>query len=174
MAGTKMASDEVVYVRLKRTLYGTWENVQDNAYKYIQKLNSIDNNKYPWGNSNYMGGITTFTQSDLYEVNGIQYPYMNAYYSWGNGYQWRVIWNENFNGDPNKLVIKAWSRVCTGFSTEERHDISIQNNHGCFLDLEEGLVYFDFHYYWSADDMAKDSRQTIKCYLAGTLTPEEF
>ena len=57
MEGTKMASDEVVYVRLKRTLYGTWGNANLNdANKYTQKLNSVDNNKHVWSNNNYMCG----------------------------------------------------------------------------------------------------------------------
>lgn len=175
MEGTQMASDDVVYVRLKRTLYGAWGNIQPgNANNYTQKLNEIDNTKYPWTNSNYMAGITKYTQDDLRVIDGIEYPYMNDYYVWGNGYQWRVLWGEYHNGDPNKIVIKAWSRVCGEWTTEERARISLENNHGCFLDLEEGLVYFDFHYYWNSGDMANDTRQTIKCYLAGGLTPDEF
>lgn len=175
MEGTKMASDEVVYVRLKRTLYGKWENVQpNNAYNYTQKLNSVDNTKHPWVNSNYMGGVTMHTNADLFEVNGIQYPYMNSYYSWGNGYQWRVIWDENLNGDPNKLVIKAWSRVCGEWTTEERAQNSLEGDRGSYLDLEDGLVYFNFFYWWNSSDKTAGNKQNIQCYLAGTLTPEEF
>ena len=175
MDGTKMASDEVVYVRLKRTLYGTWENVQpNNAYNYTQKLSSVDNTKHPWVNSNYMGGVTMHTNSDLFEISGIQYPYMNSYYSWGNGYQWRVIWDEHLNGDPNKLVIKAWSRVCGEWSTEERAQNSLENDRGSYLDLEDGLVYFNFYYWWNSSDKAAGNKQNIQCYLAGTLTPDEF
>ncbi len=174
MEGTQMASDEVVYVRLKRTLYGTWENVQNNEFFYTQKLNSVDNTKHPWVNSNYMGGVTAVTDSDLFEVNGIQYPYMNTYYSWGNGYQWRVIWDENLNGDPNKLVVKAWSRVCGEWTTEERAQKSLERDRGSYLDLEDGLVYFNFYYFWNSSDEAAGNKQNIQCYLAGTLTPEEF
>lgn len=175
MEGTKMASDDVVYVRLKRTLYGAWGNIQPgNANNYTQKLSSIDNTKYPWQNSNYMGGITKYTNDDLRTIDGVEYPYMNDYYVWGNGYQWRVVWGEYRDGDPNKVVVKAWSRVCGEWSTEERARISLANDHGSYLDLETGLVYFDFHYYWNSSDQAKDTRQTIKCYLAGGLTPEEF
>lgn len=148
-----------------------------NANNYTQKLNEIDNTKYPWSNSNYMAGITRSTlelQSGMYEVFGVQYPYMNDYYVWGRGYQWRVNWDEHFNGDPNKLVVKAWSCVTTGLSQEEQVQNSLDNDHGCYLDLEEGLVYFDFQYYWSNDDKASGAFQTIKCYLAGGLTPEEF
>lgn len=178
MEGTKMASDEVVYVRLKRTLYGTWGNIQPgNANNYTQKLNSVDNEKHPWQNSNYMVGITTptkATQEGMYEVFGVQYPYMNAYYVWGRGYQWRVNWDEHFNGDPNKLVVKAWCCVTTGMSTEDQVTNSLAHDNGCYLDLEDGLVYLNFQYFWSNDDKAKDARQNIKCYLAGGLTPEEF
>lgn len=178
MDGTKMASDDVVYVRLKRTLYGKWGNIQPgNANNYTQKLSSVDDTKYPWKNSNYMAGVTKptkATQEGMFLVNGVEYPYMNDYYVWGRGYQWRVNWGEYRNGDPNKVVVKAWSCVCSGFSTEQAAQNSLDNDQGSFLDLETGLVYFDFHYYWSADDQAKDARQTIKCYLAGGLTPEEF
>lgn len=178
MEGTKMASDDVVYVRLKRTLYGTWGNANLNdANKYTQKLNSVDNNKHVWSNNNYMCGITTptkATQAGMYEVFGVQYPYMNAYYVWGRGYQWRVNWDEHFNGDPNKLVVKAWCCVTTGMTLEDQVTNSLALDNGCYFDLEDGLVYLNFQYYWSNDDKAKDARQNIKCYLAGGITPDEF
>lgn len=82
--GSIMKSDDVVYVRLKRSLYGSWSN--RNSSDDLQKTSTPG-----WTNSNWMKATTK--PSDT-KVDGKAYPYVNCYYSWSTGYHWYVAWDE--------------------------------------------------------------------------------
>lgn len=92
--GSVMKSDDVVYVRLKRTLYGSWSNRDSND-------NTQKTTTPGWTNNNYMKATTKPIDTN---VNGVAYPYVNCYYSWSTGYHWYVAWNEIYNNDQNKRV----------------------------------------------------------------------
>ena len=62
--GSVMKSDDVVYVRLKRTLYGSWSNRDSNDY--TQKTTTPG-----WTNNNYMKATTKPIDTN---VNGVAYP----------------------------------------------------------------------------------------------------
>lgn len=161
--GYVMKSDDVVYVRLKRTLYGEWSNRDNNGY--LASVGGIDG----WRNCNYMK-TRTFYRGTV--VDGVAYPYCNEYYTWGRGYNWRVIWDQPYNGDATKRKVDIFSAVTTGFSEPQQRANTI--DHGSYFDMESGIVYLDFQYYWSSDDQKNDTRQTIKCYMVSPLTVEEF
>lgn len=160
--GSIMKSDDVVYVRLKRTLYGSWSN--RNSSDDLQKTNTAG-----WTNSNWMKATTK--PSDT-KVDGKAYPYVNCYYSWSTGYHWYVAWDEVYNGDQNKRVVHAFSKVTSGYN--EGQQVAQTMDYGSYFDMETGTVFFDFQYYWNDDDKNQDKRQTIKCYLESPLTVDEF
>ena len=160
--GSVMKSDDVVYVRLKRTLYGSWSNRDSND-------NTQKTTTPGWTNSNYMKATTKPIDTN---VNGVAYPYVNCYYSWSTGYHWYVAWNEIYNNDQNKRVVHVFSKVTSGYS--ESQQVEQTMDHGSYFDMETGTVFFDFQYYWNDDDKSQDKRQTIKCYLESPLTVEEF
>lgn len=160
--GSIMMSDDVVYVRLKRTLYGSWSNrdSSDNTHK---------TDTPGWVNNNWMKATTK--PSDTV-VDGQAYPYKNCYYTWSTGYHWYVAWDELYNGDQNKRVVHAFSKVTSGYS--EQQQVAQTMDHGSYYDMETGTVFFNFQYYWNDSDKANDKRQTIQCYLESPLTVEEF
>lgn len=160
--GYVMLSDDVVYVRLKRTLYGSWSNrsTGDDALK---------TDTPGWYNSNYMKATTKPSDTN---VDGRAYPYVNCYYSWSTGYHWYVGWDEVYNNEPNKRVVHAFSKVTSGYN--EQQQVAQVMDAGSYFDLETGMVYFNFQYYWNDSDKEQDKRQTIRCYLESPLTVEEF
>lgn len=158
--GYIMQTDDVVYVRLKRTLYGTWSNRSSDNYV----TGTSD-----WTKNNYMKAVTELSDTN---INGQPYPYKNCYYSWSTGYHWYVGWDEPYNGDSKKRVVHVFSKVTSGYTEEQQFSQTM--DHGSYFDMETGTVYFDFQYYWNDDDKAKDNKQTIHCYLQSPLTPEEF
>ena len=160
--GSVIMSDEVVYVRLKRTLYGSWSN--RNSSDDLQKTATSG-----WSNSNWMKATTK--PSDT-AVDGKAYPYVNCYYSWSTGYHWYVAWDEVYGGDPNKRVVHAFSKVTSGYN--EAQQVAQTMDYGSYFDMETGTVFFDFQYYWNDDDKNQDKRQTIQCYLESPLTVAEF
>lgn len=160
--GSVMMSDEVVYVRLKRTLYGSWSN--RNTSDDLQKTATPG-----WSNSNWMKATTRRSDTN---VGGAAYPYVNCYYTWSTGYHWYVAWDEVYDGDPTKRVVHAFSKVTSGYN--EGQQMTQTMDHGSYFDMQTGTVFFDFQYYWNDDDKAQDKRQTIKCYLESPLTVDEF
>ncbi len=160
--GSVMQSDDVVYVRLKRTLYGSWSNRDSNDY--LQKTGTSG-----WSGSNYMKATTNPSDTN---VDGTAYPYANYYFSWSRGYHWYVAWDEIYNGDQNKRVVHCFSGVTSGYTQQQQ--VAQTMDYGSYFDMETGTVFFDFQYYWNDDDKANDKRMTIKCYLESPLTVEEF
>ena len=157
--GYIMQTDDVVYVRLKRTFYGTWSNrTNDN---YVTGTSG-------WTKNNYMRATTLVSDT---KVNGQAYPYKNCYYSWSTGYHW-YVGEELYNGDAKKRVVHVFSKVTSGYT--ESQQVSQTMNNNSYFYMETGTVYFDFQYYWNDDDKAKDNKQTIHCYLQSPLTPDEF
>lgn len=160
--GSIMMSDDVVYVRLKRTLYGSWSN--RSSSDDLQKTATPG-----WSNSNWMKATTKQSTTN---VDGKAYPYVNCYYSWSTGYHWYVAWDEVYNGEPTKRAVHVFSKVTSGYN--EGQQVAQTMDYGSYFDMETGTVFFDFQYYWNDDDKNQDKRQTIKCYLESPLTVDEF
>lgn len=159
--GAVMTSEDVVYVRLKRTLYGTWSNSKSDGYV----IGSAG-----WTSDNYMKATTS--PYAVYTDKGWKYCYCNFYYSWARGYHWYVAWDEVYAGDPNKRVIHAFSSATSGLSDEQNRDYPVDL--GSHFDMTEGKVWFNFQYFYSEADKEINKRQTIKCYLESPLTVSEF
>lgn len=157
--GYMMQTDDVVYVRLKRTFYGTWSNrTTDN---YVTGTSG-------WTKNNYMKATTQLSDT---KINGVAYPYKNCYYSWSTGYHW-YVGEESYNGDAKKRVVHVFSKVTSGYTEQQQFDNTMNNE--SYFDMETGTVYFSFEYYWNDSDKQQDKRQTIHCYLQSPLTPDEF
>lgn len=176
--GTQVTTEDIVYVRLKRTLIGMWGNNENGDG--IKKSENVDNNEHPWVHPNSMKAQTRAIEAgDGYEYDTVNggYTYQNWYYVWERGYQWRVLWDTNYvdaNGKeyPHRRKVDAFSCVTKGFSTEQQ----IANIHGqnSYIDLEDGLVYINFRYYWDQTEIDQGKDQYVQAYLTDGLTPAEF
>ena len=90
--GTLMMSDDVVYLRLKRTLCGRWSNLNTSDNNYLSRVSGIDG----WVNDNWMRSTTLPSGTN---VDGVAFPYVNCYYTWDRGFHWRIC-DESYDGDP--------------------------------------------------------------------------
>lgn len=157
--GAQVLSDDAVFVRLKRTMYGVWKNASIDGYV---------TGTTGWASNNYMKATTTYNKEYL----SVYYVYCNNFYSWDHGFHWYIDWAVNYDGDPNKRVVHTYSSAVSELTVEQMMDWVIDN--GSYFDMTEGKVWFNFQYYWSQSDKDIDKRQTIKCYLESPLTPTEF
>lgn len=162
--GTVMMTDNVVYLRLKRTLYGRWSNLNSGDNNYLSKVAGIDG----WQNDNYMRSTTLPSDTN---IGGVAFPYKNCYYTWSTGYHWRIC-DENYNGDPKKRKVQMVSKVCQ--YSDESYQMAQMIDRGSYFDMETGRVFFDVQYYWNDDDKASGRLQTVKCYMVSPLTVSEF
>ena len=159
--GAVMSGGEEVYVRLKRTLYGTWSNIEAGT-NYVTGTTG-------WTSRNNMWAVTSYNANRLF---GGDYIYCNKYWQWDHGFSWHVAWDEVYNSEPNKRVVYAVSSVVSGFTAEQQ--LANVMDYGSYFDMSEGKVWFNFQYYYNEGDKTSDTRQTIKCYLESPLTAAEF
>lgn len=146
--GSKLAN-EFVYIKLRKTLYGSYTVSTPSG-----------------GNDNYMKGNTRLNTKALTE----DFPYCNSYYSWDHGYQWKVLWDENYNGDSTKKKVVAFSTVTSGFTAQQQ--LSNTHESDCYFDMVTGEVIFKFKYYWNESDKLEGKKQRIECKLINLKAAE--
>jgi predicted heme/steroid binding protein len=138
VAGANLVN-EVVYLRLKKSMFGQYDIS---------------------GSNNYMNGRCQPNTRDLTS----EYPYMNTYWTWDHGFQWKIDWTGSFNGDSTKKPITPWSSVTSGFTTQQMVDNVFDN--ASYFDTQTGNVYMIFKYYYNQSDKDTNKAQSINCILS--------
>lgn len=144
LEGTKVV-DDIVYIKLRKTVYGVY-NIS--------------------GNNNWMKEEVKYTKSDKKPE---EYPFMNTYYSWDHGYQWKIVWDANYNNENNKKKIEIFSTVTSGYTLEQQIAQTYDNE--SYFDMTTGEIFLVFKYYYNEDDKKKDNPQKINAKLVSLRKP---
>lgn len=144
LEGTKVV-DEVVYIKLRKTIYGLYDIS---------------------GDTNWMKEEVKYTKSDKKPE---EFPFMNTYYSWDHGYQWKIVWDANYNNENNKKKIEIFSTVTSGYTLEQQIAQTYDNE--SYFDMTTGEIFLVFKYYYNEDDKKKDNPQKINAKLVSLRKP---
>jgi len=141
--GTQLP-DEIFYVRLKKTMYGLYSPSAPPGYSNYS--------------TNYMNSAGAGNLVNDYILTD-EYPYMFKYWTWGHGFFWKILWDQNYNNDPTKKKISCFSTVTSGLSTQEQIDFVYDNN--SYFDMTTGEIILIFKYYYSQSDKDSSKPQNI-------------
>lgn len=141
IAGMNVVTNDVVYVKFKKTLFGLYTAT---------------------GSLNYMQGQVLPNNQPV--VNNVICTYMFTYYTWGNGWEWNIT-NRAYNGDATKRVVEIVNcRVVSGMPFNQ----PLPYNRS-YLDLNTGDIVLDFAYYYNTSDRDIDKKQVINGKLANQV-----